>query len=143
MGLNPAENTISTETNLSAVGGDFYLAAISTKPNVAVNAVSGLGPNWSRALAQCSGRDQTGIEIWIGQGSPDSDGPVNAVLEQDPENAAIIATRFSGVDPINPFGHTVSGNSNGENGGCSGGTDSDYYSFEITTSVPGAAMSPR
>ena len=131
-------NTVSTETNLSAVGGDFYLAAISTKPNVAVNAVSGLGLTWSRALAQCSGRDQTGIEIWIGQGSPDSDGPVNAVLEQDPENAAIIATRFSGVDPINPFGHTVSGNSNGENGGCSGGTDSDYYSFEITTSVPGA-----
>lgn len=131
-------NTVSTATNLSAVGGDFYLAAVSTKPNVAVNAVSGLGLTWSRALAQCSGRDQTGIEIWIGRGTPDSDGPVNAVLEQDPENAAIIATRYSGVDPVNPIGHTVSGNSNGENGGCSGGTDSDAYSFEVTTSVPGA-----
>lgn len=130
--------TVGTAENISAVTGDFYLAAISTKPNVAVNAVSGLGLNWSRALAQCSGRDQTGIEIWIGQGIPDSDGPVTAVLEQDPENAAIIATRFSGVDPLTPIGHTVSGNSNGENGGCSGGTDSDYYSFEITTSVPGA-----
>lgn len=131
---------VETTGNLSAINGNLYLAAISTKPNVTVNSVFGLGLTWVPLEIQCSGRSQTGMEIWMAQGTPNANGPVTAVLANIPENAVIAVSRYSGVDETSPVGQVISGNTNGLQGDCSGGSDSDTYSFDISTSVNGAVV---
>jgi hypothetical protein len=139
-GASSNSNTVTTSAALSGVSGNLYLAAISTKKNVMVNDVSGLGLNWTLVQAQCSGRDQTGVEVWMAQGSPTGDDFVTATLASTPANAVIAVSRYSGVDGNNPIGNTVSGNTNGANGACSGGSDNGAYSLDLTTTVDGAVV---
>ena len=77
-GGSTSASSVSTTGSLTGVSGDLYLAAISTKPNVTVSDVSGLGLNWIPVRAQCSGRNQTGVAMWMAQGTPNGDGPVTA-----------------------------------------------------------------
>jgi hypothetical protein len=132
--------TVATSASLTGVSGDLYLAAISFKPSVAVESVEGLGLSWTRVRAQCAGRNQTGVEVWMAQGTPSSDGVVSASLEAAPVNAVIAVSRYSGVNPSSPIGNPVSGNTNGVDGACSGGVDSSSYSFNLDTTVDGSVV---
>ncbi len=130
--------TVSTGVSLTGVAGNLYLAAVSTKPRVAVASLSGMGLNWTLVRGQCAGRNQTGIELWMAQGTPSGNGPVTATLGSVPTNAAIAVSRYSGVNASSPLGNIVSGNTNGAGGLCSGGVDSNAYSFGLSVTTTGA-----
>ncbi|MGH8248011.1 MAG: hypothetical protein ACREUU_16435, partial [Gammaproteobacteria bacterium] len=102
--------TVATSANLAGVNGHLYLAAISTKPKVDVAAISGLGLSWQRVKAQCSGRSQTGIEVWMAQGIPSGNSAVTATLADTATTAVIAVSRYSKVDATNPIGNVVFGN---------------------------------
>jgi len=139
-GGSTALNTVTTSTNLTAVNGHLYLAAISFKPKLVVNSVSGLGLTWTLVKAQCAGRSQTGIEIWMAQGTPSGDGTVTATFASVAKTAVIAVSRYSGANAVNPLGNLISGNTTGANGACSGGSDNASYSFNLTTTVNGAVI---
>ena len=94
--------------------------------------MAGLGLTWTRLAGQCAGRNQTGIELWWAQGSA-STGNVTATLGSTPGNALIAVARYSNVAATSPVDLLVAGNTNGVDGECSGGSDSDNYSFNIVT----------
>ncbi len=140
-GTSGGANQVSTSEDVIAVEDHLYLAAISTKANKTTIGVTGLGLTWQLAKAQCSGRNnQTGSEIWWALGSPTGDGIVTAVFNGTPENAVIIVARYSGADTDNPIGTIISGNTNGLDGDCSGGSNTNNYSFDLTTSVENATV---
>ncbi len=139
-GVSSGASSVTTGTNLTGVSGHLYLAAISTKPNVTVSGVTGLGLTWTRVRAQCAGRNQTGVEVWMGQGAPGGDGPVTATLSGTPVNAVMVVSRYAGVAAVNPLGSVVSGNTNGVSGVCSNGVDSSAFTFDVTTTVAGALV---
>jgi hypothetical protein len=89
---------------------------------------------------QCSGRDLTGIEVWMAQGMPSGDGVVAATLASATAttSAVIAVSRYSGVAASNPVGNVVSGNTVGVDGNCSAGVDNNLYSFNLTTTMNGA-----
>ncbi|MFQ5652008.1 MAG: choice-of-anchor D domain-containing protein, partial [bacterium] len=134
-GRSENSSTVSTLANLSAAAGDLYLAAISFRPKAEVISVTGLGLQWTRVGAQCSGRSVTGVEVWRALGTPAADGVVTATFSQAVTSAVISVSRYSGVDPAAPIGALISGNTNGAAGGCAGGTDSNVYEFTLTSSV--------
>jgi hypothetical protein len=102
--------------------------------------VSGFGLNWVLVRTQCAGRNQTGIEVWMAQGTPTGSTPVTATFASAPLNAAIAVSRYSGVNGTSPIGNVVSGNTMGGGGACSGGTDTSSYSFTLPTPVARAAV---
>jgi hypothetical protein len=125
-------SSVTTSAPMAAVAGHLYLAAVSTRPRVAVNTVSGLSLTWTRVASQCGGRNETGVELWWAQG-PASAGPVTATLMSSVNNAVIAVARYSGVATTNPVGLLVAGNTRGVNGACSGGVNTATYSFGVTT----------
>ncbi|MGH7492779.1 MAG: InlB B-repeat-containing protein [bacterium] len=139
-GGSSSSGTVTTAVNLTGVSGDLYLAAISTRPRVAVTAVSGLGLTWTLVKTQCAGRNLTGVEVWKAQGTPSSFGTVTATLASVPSNAAIAVSRYSGVDTDDPVGNSASSNTNGVDGLCSGGVDTSFYSFNLSTTEDGAVV---
>ncbi len=139
-GGSSGSNLVSTSTSLTGVAGDLYLAAVSTKPRVAVTGVSGMGLIWTPVRAQCAGRNQTGIEVWMAQGTPSGNGGVTATLGSAPLNAVIAVSRYSGVNSSTPIGNIASGNTNGAGGLCSGGVDSNGYSFDLPAPTTGAVV---
>jgi hypothetical protein len=132
--------TVTTATPLVGAPGQLYLAAISTRPNVKVNAVSGLGLDWTLVKAQCAGRNNISLELWMAQGTPSGNGQVIATLASAPSNAVIAVSRYSGVAASNPTGNVISGNTMGTSGPCSGGVDNSSYSFNLPTTINGAVL---
>jgi hypothetical protein len=139
-GGSTSSTTVTTATPLVGAPGQLYLAAISTRSNVKVNAVAGLGLNWTLVKAQCAGRNNISLELWMAQGMPNGDGQVTATFVSAPSNAAIAVSRYSGVAAGNPVGNIISGNTKGADGICSGGADSKSYSFNLSTTVNGAVI---
>ncbi len=132
--------SVATTTPVAGVNDHLYLAAISFRPPVAVTSVSGLGLVWTRVQAQCSGRGQTGVEVWSAIGVSTGTGVVTADFASTVSSGVISVTRYSGADPSNPIGDVVFGNTQGISGACSGGTDSPAYQFSLNTSVDGAVV---
>lgn len=132
-GIAGSVTTISSE-NVTARSGSVYISAITTKPYRAVKGVSGMGLEWRKVAAQCGARSATGVEVWVGSGTP-ATGTVNATFEKAPENSVITVSQFDNADPATPIGQVTGANTLGVNGGCSGGTDSATYSL-TTTAVP-------
>jgi hypothetical protein len=139
-GGSVSSSTVSTATSLTAVAGDLYLAAVSTKPNREVQTVSGLDLAWTRVLALCGARSQMRVEVWSAQGVPSGNGVVTATLESSPSAAVLAVSRYSGVDPALPIGAIMAANTNGVLGGCSGGIDSDAYTESLNTTTPNAMV---
>jgi hypothetical protein len=131
---------VTTSTSVTASSGHLYLAAISTRPKVVVDGVAGLGLSWSRVKAQCSGRNQTGVEVWMARGNPEGSSAVTATLATAASSAVIAVSRYSGAAATDPIGSIVSGNTNEMDGACTGGTDRDAYSFNITTTANEAVV---
>jgi hypothetical protein len=132
--------SVSTSTNVTATANHLYLAAISTKPNVAVSSVSGLGLNWTMAAAQCGGRGLSRTEVWKAIGTPSGNGKVTATLSAVPAASVISVSRYSGTDLGNPIGTPILLNTRGTNGACSGGSDTFYFTTNATTTVPNATI---
>ncbi len=126
--------SVSTASAVPAAGNQLYLAAISTKDHQGVVGVAGMGLTWTRVLAQCGARSATGIEVWMGRGSPVS-GVVTATFAAAPSNAVILVSRYSGTDANGPFGAMLSANTLGLSGPCDGGTDSAAFSIPFTTTA--------
>jgi hypothetical protein len=126
-------------TNITGVSGHVYLAAVSTRFNVSVSTMTGLGLTWTRVAAQCAGREQTGIELWWAQGAAAS-GTVTATLGSTAATAVMTVARYSGAASANPVALLVTGNTNGINGACSGGSDTSAYSFNVTTTQANAVV---
>jgi len=139
-GGSSASTTVSTSASLTGANGHLYLAAIAAKSNVSVSSVAGLGLAWTRVKAQCAGRNQTGVEIWMALGTPSGNDAVTATLASAPNAAVIIVSRYSGVEAASPLGALVSGNTVGVSGACSGGVDNAAYSFNLTTATNGAMI---
>jgi len=134
--------TVTTAAPLSGVtsaNGHLYLAAISTRSRTKVNSVLGLGLTWTLLKSQCSGRKNIGVEVWMAQGTPSSNGSVTANLASAPYNAVIAVSRYSGV-AANPIGGSIAGNTNGVNATCSGGTDNSFYSFNQNVATSGVVV---
>ncbi|MFQ5650421.1 MAG: choice-of-anchor D domain-containing protein [bacterium] len=133
-------STVSTALELSGVAGHLYLAAISFRPSTEVLSVSGLGLPWTRVRAQCSGRGATGVEVWRALGTPTGSGAVTATFDGGVSSAVISVARYSGVDPAQPLGEVVFGNTHGEAGRCSGGADTPAYEFSLSPVGAGAVV---
>jgi hypothetical protein len=132
--------TVATSASLTGVSGHLYLAAISTRLPVEVTAVSGLGLSWQRVKTQCAGRTQTGIEVWKALGTPSGNDVVTATFASAPSTAAIVVSRYSGVDVTNPIGNVIFGNTNGANGSCANGVDNNFYSLDLLTTENGSVV---
>jgi len=130
---------VTTAASLTGASGQLYLAAITTRPKTKVNSISGLGLDWTLVKTQCSGRNLIGVELWKAQGAPAVNGAVTATLAAAPYNAVIAVSRYSGV-AANAIGSVISGNTKGANAACTGGTDINAYSFNLTTTVNGAVV---
>jgi hypothetical protein len=132
-------SSVSTSAAVTAVAGDLYLAVITYKPDSAVSSVTGLGLSWSLVGAQCSGRSQTGLQVWQALGTPSGSGVVTASLTSSPQNSLIAVARYTNVQS-NPVASVVSGNTNGPGSSCEDGSDSDSYSFDLTTTQANARV---
>jgi hypothetical protein len=120
-GASASSTIVETDAMIAGVTEDLYIAAVSTKPLVNVNDVVGLGLQWTPLDIQCSGRNQTGLTVWVAQGIPTGDSKVSATLESLPKNAVIVVSRYTAIDGKISIGNIVSGNTNGYDGDCSGG----------------------
>lgn len=140
LGGSSGQLRVQTSGPIQTIDSDLYLAAISTKPNARVNEVSGLGLNWEQLGLQCSGRNRTGVSLWYSTGVASEDGPVTASLASSPRNTTLIVTSYSGVDAALPLGAFVSGNTNGVEGTCRKGKDSQVYDFSILPTTPGSLV---
>ncbi len=125
--------TVKTSSDLTAVSGHLYLAAISTKPDVAVDSVEGLGLNWTLVHAQCSDRAQTRVEVWAGSGTPAGSGRVTAKLVSKPLNAVIAVSRYARALGI---GNPVSANRMGPDGACMKSSDRSVDTGVYSVDLP-------
>jgi len=139
-GGSSGETTVATDTSVSAMADHLYLAAVSSKSRVDVVSVDGLGLTWQLITKQCSGREQTGVELWMAHGTPGASGPVTATLADAPSNAVIVVSKYSGVDLTDPIGATGAANTNGADGSCSGGSDGSAHDFGLTTTADGSVV---
>jgi hypothetical protein len=136
---------VTTATDVTAVSGDLYLAAVSSKRFDQTIAVNGLGLLWTPVVEQCSGDDDsgnssTGAAIWMARGVPAGSGPVSAQLATTSRSAVITVVRYSGAHTVDPIGAIASANTNGPQGACTGGVDSDTYSVDIAATEDGAVI---
>jgi hypothetical protein len=139
-GAASATDVVSTDTTLAPGAGALYLAALSARPLRSVTGVTGLGLDWVEVEAQCSGRAQTGVSLWMAQGTPAAPGAVTASLDAAADSAAIAVSRYAGVRDGGAIGAIVSANTNGPVGACSGGADNASYSVDLTTTTAGAVV---
>jgi hypothetical protein len=117
---------VTTDAPLTAVAGDVYLAAISTKGfshghahnKTKVDSIWGLDLEWKNIASQCGTRNSTHLEIYAAQGIPSGDGPVSAIVSNFPAGFCVVlsVTRYSGVDRLDAIGNVLSHNTAGFNG---------------------------
>lgn len=120
----------------------LYMVSVSTKPNIEVKSIEGLGLSWARAGAQCGGRSQTRTEIWWAYGSPEKNDYVTALFT-DPrglKTAVLSVVRYTG-SASTPVVAMVSRNSNGSSDtSCRRGSDKKSYSLNLTNTFPSSLL---
>ena len=118
---------------IGAGSSQTYVLFIATRRNNDVISVSGGGLTWTERVEQCGGRDQQGIRIWTAEGSPASSFQATIDWDDaDPRPVVAILHRYCGVSSLeDPTGE----NTNGEAGGCAGGTDSTATQLTLTSTV--------
>ena len=132
-GSSTGSDSVVTSVALTSAANHLYLAAVSTNLDVAVSSVAGLGLTWTLVKAQCGARGQTRTEVWKALGSPTGGEVVTATLASTPSAAVIAVSRYSGVNTTSPVGNSVSANTLGTDGACTGGTDTGTYTVSLTT----------
>ncbi len=133
-GGSSASTQVQTSRNLTSVPGDLYLAAISTKPDIDVLSVTGLGLTWARMDSQCGFRQQTRVDLFMGTGTPTGDGPVTATLASSStlKNAVIAVSRYSFWSGV---GSSVTANTNGVGGACAKSSDRSVDTADYSVPV--------
>ncbi len=125
---------VTTSTDISAsTKNQLYITAVSTKANVEVGRISGLGLNWQRVAAQCSGRSNVRTDVWWAYGTV-SPGRVTAHFLQSSKlkAAVIVVSSYTGAAPA-PIGSVVTQNSIGiKDVSCKEGTDTKNYTSTIS-----------
>ncbi len=140
-GGSSSSATVATAAALTGAANHLYLAAIATRTgSVSVRSVGGLGLAWTLVRAQCAGRNQTRLEVWMALGAPTGSGVVTATLSASASNAVIEVSRYSGVNAAAPLGNVVSANTMGGGSACGGGVDSASYAVGLTTGAPNAVV---
>jgi hypothetical protein len=131
-GASSNASAVSTAVPVSQDAG-LFVVAVATKPFADVTSLSGLGLGWSPVRAQCGGRKQTGVSVWVASGQPAGDGLVVAQLSRSATNAVIAVSRYSGAgaSASESVGSVTSANTLGVLGGCSGGQDGRAYSLDL------------
>lgn len=124
-------DTVSTKSSVKAAPATVYVASISMKPYREVTEVTGLGLTWNKVKSQCGGRNTSGAEVWVATGNPTKSGKVSARLEKGAENTVLAVSSFSGVDASTPVSNVYGVNTNGQNGSCNGGKDTESYSASL------------
>jgi len=130
-GGSSAASTVATSAPFAPSTASLFMAAIASKPYRPVRSVSGFGLDWTLVQAQCGGRSQTGIDVWMARGNATA-GNVTATFGTAPINATIAVSRYTGADLVAPLGTMTSVNTNGVQGTCSGGVDGSRYSLAVT-----------
>lgn len=136
---------IATEQVMAGFAGDLYVAFVSTKPARGVQALDGLGMEWSLVRRQCTGRSTASLAMYRAVAPAVAAGAITAILEGDasPGSAVISVHRYAGADPDDPIGEVSSANSNGHDADavCAGGDDTTGYEWrEIDTDAPGSIV---
>lgn len=121
-----------TSASITGASNQLYIAAIASKAHRTVSTVSGLGLTWTQVDVQCAARNATGMTVYYAVGNGTT-GTVTANFSSVPIEAAITVSRYSGINLSNPIGNSISANTLGTNGGCSGGTDSTGITTTLTT----------
>jgi subtilisin family serine protease len=122
---------------ITAASGQLYLASISTRSNVAVSTVAGLGLTWTRVAAQCSGVGSARLEVWSALGTPSTSGAVKATFVASAQST-IAVSRYSGALPAAPIGNVARANTLGVSGACSGGANTSKSTVNLTTTAAGS-----
>jgi hypothetical protein len=134
-----SRSSVSTTAPLTAAEDHLYLAAIASKPSVAVTGVSGLGLVWTPVRTQCAGRGQTGVAVWQARGEPTAAGVVTATFSATPQSSVIAVSRYGGVGSVDPL-RGGSANSVGIAGACTGGSDSAAYALDVDTTTANSVV---
>ncbi|MEH6593103.1 MAG: carboxypeptidase regulatory-like domain-containing protein [Halioglobus sp.] len=129
--------SLQTAVSLTGVDGDLYIASIATKPHRDVLSVEGLGLSWQEAIVQCGARSATGLAVWVAQGTPTGSDIVSANLATSTRAAVLTAVRYTNVSAT-AIGNIVGGNTNGDFGACSGGTDQNTWTQALQIDNTGA-----
>ena len=132
--------SIATDTITESTQKRVFVAAVSSRPNVDVATVSGLGLDWRRVIRQCSGRNSSYIDIWLGVGDAVESGSVIATFTEAVDNAVISVSGYDGVLNSAPVSISSGANSNGIQGLCSDGIDSNTYSFDLAATAAGGLI---
>lgn len=117
----------------------IYIDAALGAPDV--SSVAGLGLTWSLVKAQCSGQGEHRIEAWSAIGEPSNTDPVIATLSGLPDGGYIAVERWGSVLVADPLGASSGYNTNGADGACSGGVDTNDATGSITTTANGSVVS--
>ena len=97
----------------------LYLATATTRPFVAVSSIAGLGLDWSALAAQCSGDNDSGVEVYWAYGRA-AIGQVRVTFDGTTLGAMVVVARYAGVNSGTPFGTPAVTNSGGV--ACGAGT---------------------
>jgi hypothetical protein len=122
---------IETESSFSFGSGQFFLVTMVTKPYRDISGVTGMGLDWFPVANQCGAREATGIHVWMAFGDANFSQPVKARFENSWKNAVMTISRYQNIDANNPIANLVTMNTNGIDGTCSGGKDTDSFSMPM------------
>ena len=138
-GVSGSDRVATTEV-VQADNQLVYLVSVSSRPNTEVLSVEGLGLVWRRLARQCTGRNTSFVEVWIGVGTPSQSGVITARLSEVFTNAVLSVLSYSGVGLQNPVGSIGSVNSNGLRGSCADGTDTRSYQVTLDGLTSGSTL---
>lgn len=94
-----------------------------------ISSVAGMGLTWAPLAAQCGARDQLRLEVYEATGNGGSNGAVTVTFTGNTNGAVIAVARYSITD--GPHNLTL-WNTVGEGELCTGGTDNDDCTGQIT-----------
>lgn len=133
-GTSSSSASSATTGTVTAVTDQLYLCFVGSRGNHVISSVTGLGLTWTEVDTQCGARDTiTDSSCWKAQGTVTGDSTVTVNYSTAPISSAVVVMRYSGVDTTTPVDATISSNSFGDNGACTGGTDSSDWSTTLTT----------
>jgi prepilin-type N-terminal cleavage/methylation domain-containing protein len=130
-GIASSGTAVTTSGSVTASANTLYLAAVSSRGNINVNSVTGLGLTWTQIVTQCTSAGSGRVSVWRAYGSPASSSTVTANLAIATTGFNVAVSRFTNVDSVNPIGNVVAANYLGVSGACSGGATANNFAVNL------------
>jgi hypothetical protein len=127
---------VTTESSIPAIDDALYLSVISSLYNTSVYSVEGLGLSWSLVKNEPGGDGKNFLSVWKALGEPNDLQSISAKVQGSElqENTVILNVSFYGsVNVDQPIGNVLSANTNGVDGGDTGGSKVAGYSYTLQT----------